>query len=249
MEFYSTLAHYYDDIFQLNEKAIHLFEEHLPTNNPKSRVLDLAAGSGKEALELVQRGHDVTAIDISAEMVKQMEIKADKDWLQLRSYKRNMNELHLFNDEKFDGILCIGNSFVHLSDTTEMKNTLRNIYELLENDGVFIVQIVNYDRVLAKKAYELPLISNESKGIQFLRNYELKNDKIIFNGELRFPRSDQLETKKISTELVPLKKETLVNLGSEAGFEKYSVLGNFKGDPNTLDSPATIVIFKKEQSS
>jgi len=47
-------------------------EKHI---NEKSKILDIAAGTGVVSLEFSNRGHDVTATDISLEMLKRLSLK------------------------------------------------------------------------------------------------------------------------------------------------------------------------------
>ncbi len=63
---YEMLAQYYDELLQ-DEEALSLWLKYIEEEKFKT-VLELASGSGVMAGILKNKGYDVTASDISAEM-------------------------------------------------------------------------------------------------------------------------------------------------------------------------------------
>src|SRR6187455_1297929 len=69
----------------------------IPTN---SKILDIGGGTGRHAIPLAQAGHDVTIVDLSIEMLRQLEQKRAAD---LKITIHNVNALHYeFPQETYD---------------------------------------------------------------------------------------------------------------------------------------------------
>ena len=49
---------------------------------------------------------------------------------------------HIQTRKKYKGILCRGMSWFHYELNDELKKKLRHIFEWLESDGIFVLQIV-----------------------------------------------------------------------------------------------------------
>jgi SAM-dependent methyltransferase len=77
---------------------------------PGSRVLDVACGSGRHALELARRGCRVTGLDVSAEAIGFARSAADGLDLDLRV--ADMRTLP--TDLRVDLAICMGNAFGYL---------------------------------------------------------------------------------------------------------------------------------------
>jgi SAM-dependent methyltransferase len=77
-----------------------------------SRVIDVACGSGRHALELARRGCRVTGLDVSAEAVGFARAAAAEAGLDLDLRVGDMRELP--TDPRVDLAICMGNAFGYL---------------------------------------------------------------------------------------------------------------------------------------
>lgn len=69
--------------------------------SPRSRVIDVGAGSGALALAAAARGADVTAVDVSPRMLQRLDAHADREGLAIRT--SSMDAIRLdFDDDTFD---------------------------------------------------------------------------------------------------------------------------------------------------
>ena len=129
-------------------------------------------------------------------------------------------------DKHFNRIVCFGNTLVHLPSRDDVKVFFSKVYEQLEADGLFIVQIINYDRIVNQNINNLPTIDNDH--IKFVRNYDIKSDHVIFETELTIKETSQVLANAIP--LLTLSKNE-INLYLETiGFKDIMFYGNLKGD-------------------
>lgn len=240
MEFYQTLSKYYDDIFPPGAAQIAMLKNAF---SGKRKLLDLACGTGNYALALAENGYQIYGLDLDKSMIN--EAKKKNTGERVVFIEGNMRDCEaMFGHESFDGIYCIGNSLVHLTSKEEVSKLIHSVYKLLKDGGVFISQIVNYDRVLHYKMAELPPLNNEQAGVKFRRKYQYRSQQnsIVFTGIIELNNSTVLTT---SVELLPLVRNELVNYHGEAGFSSVACYGDFKYSPYSLDSEALVILAQK----
>ena len=100
------------------------------------RLLDVGCGTGKSFLPLLERGFDVTACDISPEMV---ELARHKSGARADVYVADMRRLPVFGE--FDLITCIDDAINHLLDPGEVYEAFANMRENLAPGGLLIFDV------------------------------------------------------------------------------------------------------------
>ncbi|MFB9057790.1 class I SAM-dependent methyltransferase [Mariniflexile ostreae] len=238
MSFYKQIASFYHHIFKINGNQIDFIKSKIPESN--SRIIDVGCGIGTLAFELVTYYKSVLGIDLDAEMIRTALHNTENKSHAIDFQHIGMLKLHTIVDKHtIDGIICFGNTLVHLSTLEEVTDFLKQSKAALKANGKLLLQIVNYDKVLAKNIQQLPLIENED--IIFERHYGYRplEHKMDFNTRLTVKSTQQIIENSI--ELLPLLKEDLAHLLNKAGFNNCNYYGNFNQEQYTLDSPALII--------
>ena len=231
MSFYNSIASYYDYIFPAYEAQIEFLRENL--GEPPKQVLDIACGTGSYALALSKLGYSMTALDADKGMIESASEKAELEGLQLALIECYMENIKESIEGHFDGAYCIGNSLVHLSTKEQISKFLKDIYEVLNEGSSFVIQIINYDRIIKHGVTELPDIKHDEVGLEFSRKYHLSEDKqqVAFNTCLKL--EDKVE--EHTTMLLPLLKDELESMLQKAGFNTAKCYGDFKGHAFDVD--------------
>ncbi len=135
---FDALADHYDELFEtslitrwLRERVYAEIQRRIP---PGSSVLDLACGTGTDALELVERGYRVLGVDSSAGMIENAIRKAaGKDNVQFRqsSFEALTKTVH----SQFDVVLS---NFGGLNCTQQLRSVCRDIAQLTRSGGYFV---------------------------------------------------------------------------------------------------------------
>lgn len=131
-----------------------------------ARVLDAACGSGGHALALARWGYDVAGADASPVMIALAQAKAAEvglavpfvasDLARLADLKPRSSALQRTEEsapslpgeglgERFDAVLCLGNSLPHLLTQADLVSALRGMAGVLRPGGLFVTQNLNYD--------------------------------------------------------------------------------------------------------
>ena len=242
MAFYEDISKYYDDIFPVSNYTLEFLKSSI--GEPPKTVLDVACGTGGYSLELDKLGYDVTAIDLDSKMIESLSEKANISKTKVKFLQSNMLELNKkFNEDMFEAVYCIGNSLVHLNDVDEIKKFFTDVRRILGNDGTFVFQIINYNRIISNNVKGLPTIVRESVPLKFERAYEYEKskNKVIFKTSL----SVEDNTIKNAIELMPLMYDDAVSLLKEAGFTSINAYGDFKRSNFDKNNSYALVIQAK----
>lgn len=137
----STLARQYDESLAgtpLLDVDCHFVERHF---TPVGRVIDLGCGTGRVAIPLAKLGHHVTAVDLSAEMLRVAGKKAAAAGVRLDRVRANIVALDGFRDGRFDHALCLFATLGMVSGPDARRCVIENAYRLLRPGGTVVVHV------------------------------------------------------------------------------------------------------------
>ncbi len=228
MGFYQELSAHYDEVFAVNANEMAFVNAQL---SGRERLLDIGCGTGNKTVLLAAPGRSITAIDNDEAMVREGAEKHGAVGIQYRQL--SMEDVGwAFRPEEFDSALCLGNTVVHLPDTDAVSEFFTSVGQILADAGLFIVQIVNYDRIIGQNIKELPLL--ETQNVTFERFYEWRQDGMHFLTRLMVKASGKVFENDIV--LLSLKSGDMISLLCNAGFGKVELFGNYAGDAYDPDT-------------
>jgi cyclopropane fatty-acyl-phospholipid synthase-like methyltransferase len=224
MSFYSVFSKNYDKVFPLNNKQIEFMQQQLPD---AKIVLDVGCATGNLAIALAQKGLTVDAFDLDENMIdvaQQKSMGADNikftvaDMLQIEK---------TYAEKRFDAVVCFGNTLAHIMDNDQIRDFIHSVYNVLQQHGKFLLQILHYDTICKNKPKSLPLIENDA--VKFERFYEYSSlNSVDFITKLTDKQNMQTSTNCVS--LNPIKKEHVEKMLVDAGFCDIEFYGSFAFD-------------------
>ncbi len=207
-------------------------------------MLDIACGTGNYSIALARKGYSVCGLDLDENMIAAARRKAAGN--DVSFVAGNMLDVDMvFRDRMFDLIFCIGNSLVHLGDRDSVTELVKKAFGLLCKNGIFIAQIVNYDRIVRFRIESLPAIERAEHGVTFTRNYEFTEEKparIDFKTEIRYGGAVIAN----SVKLLALQSGELVDIVQSAGFSDIRLSGGYDESRYDENSMATVIKALKE---
>jgi glycine/sarcosine N-methyltransferase len=154
---YETLAADYDWMFGddalANGRAINLpaTARLLERISRTSLVLEAACGTGVDAAALARRGFTVWASDGSEAMVEGAAARFRRERLAIPLLRSAWADLPAATGERFDVVLCPGNSLVHAAGRDAMVQALTGLRRVARPGGYVVIDSRNWEKLHAER--------------------------------------------------------------------------------------------------
>ena len=154
---YEMLAADYDWMFDddavANGRAINLpaTARLLQRISRTNRVLDAACGTGVDAAALARRGFAVWAADGSEAMTQEAAARFRRERLAIPLLHCRWADLPAATSERFDVVLCVGNSLVHAADRDGMVQALTGLRRMARPGGYVVIDSRNWEKLHAER--------------------------------------------------------------------------------------------------
>lgn len=225
-DFYNDIASEYDQMFEFQsdlataEKLVAGLKERFDFKN----VLDIGCGTGSLTLALARAGAKCVGMDLSSGMVEKARKNTAEYAGQIELINCGIGDMRKHTSDKFDLIICIGNTIPHLLDTKDLDKMFADCSQLLNPGGHLAVNLLNYDRVLNAKDRIVGI--TRSKSTEFIRFYDFESPFVDFNLlEVDWSAAPPVH-KLVTTRLYPYRLRELESALTKANFKK---LTSFEG--------------------
>ena len=150
MNAYISLASSYDRLTNdVDYAAVVAFYDRILSREglrPRTAV-DLACGTGSVALILAEKGLQVTAVDLSEDMLCVAAQKAMEAELPIRFVCQNLARLQL--PRGVDLAVCALDSLDYITDPADCAEAIRRVYKYLNPGGIFIFDVNTPEKLRA----------------------------------------------------------------------------------------------------
>ena len=150
MEAYHELAFSYDRLTSDvdYDATVDFYFQILDAEKLQPRTaVDLACGTGSVALRLANRGLQVTAVDMSWEMLMVAQQKALEADVYPQFVCQKLQNLHL--PKGVDLAVCALDSIDYILDPADCKEAIRRVYKALNPGGCFIFDVNTPEKLRA----------------------------------------------------------------------------------------------------
>jgi SAM-dependent methyltransferase len=133
-----------DPAYDQTLSQIDFIEKSIPLNK-NQKILDLACGNGRHAIELTKRGYATICFDYSQPILDIAKEKAQKINVNLEILQGDMRETQW--NKEFDVVLNLFQSLGYFKTDEEDKKVLSNVFTALKDGGKFLLDVRNPDYI------------------------------------------------------------------------------------------------------
>ncbi|MDH6365233.1 ubiquinone/menaquinone biosynthesis C-methylase UbiE [Enterococcus sp. PF1-24] len=243
---YETFAFIYDEVMDdtLYQKWLAFTERHLPKET--TEVLELACGTGALAVELAKANYQVTALDLSEEMLMMASQRSAEEEVEIQFVQGDM--LDLSEIGQYQAITCYSDSLCYMSSRQEVQQVFDEAYQALTEDGVFIFDvhsIYQMTKVFPDYSYHY-----QTEEFAFLwdsypgeKEYSIEHFLTFFvqddHNEEQFLRKDELHQERTYT------LENYLMMLENTGFSDFKVYADFTDEAPRETSTRWFFVCKK----
>jgi SAM-dependent methyltransferase len=212
---------------------------------PRSRVLDLGCGAGRQTIELARRGHRVLGMDESEKSLSEARQAARAERLNIHFMKNDPRQIPYRGE--LDAVLCLSSSFGRLAAERDDQRALESVLKGLKPGAKLLMDQLNKEwlmRHFEPNTWE----QGGAKG-------EVVLEQVSFNFETgRLDNHRTVVAKDGSRTPVQgtLRVYTLTELKAvlaRAGFRYLRSWGGFDGSAYGMDSQRMIVLAERPVDS
>lgn len=216
------------------------------------RILDLACGYGRHAIELARKGYRVTGVDFSKLFIELARNEAKKQNVHVSFIRDDMRKIAFKN--KFDAIINMFTSFGYFDGKNDHVIVFRNISRALKPGGKFLMDLSNalgWLLIMSQKG----AIDKGSGLLTMLTKDKLSNGLAVetkneFNPEsLRSLMTrtwrEKGKTRDYTISVRVFFLPELKKMMQENGLRVEKVWGKLDGSPFRMDSPRLVVLATK----
>ena len=240
-EYSTTFVDRWDELINWERRHANeggFFERILSDLGAKT-VLDIACGTGFHTVTLSMAGFEVTGADGSANMVSKARQNAQRLGLDDVDFVEAewTNLTKSFPNKKFDAIVCLGNAFTHLFDESDRTTALQEIYSVLTDNGVAIIDQRNYDSILDQGFTSKHQFYYTGEHVEVTPEY-VTDEAVKFLYKYEDGSVHHLT-------LCPIRQEYVTSLLQDTGFNDVTRYGDFESQYEFYEPDFIVQVAKK----
>lgn len=250
---WSEWAKVYDLLYGDDSLDTTFFIEEI--NRVGRSVLELGCGTGRVTIALARHGFDVTGIDNSPDMLRQLRKNREQAGNlrgPLRLVQGDMRDFSL--ERKFDAVIIPARTFQLLLSPQEQRSCLRSIHNNLKIDGLLIFDTANEDGSIGviQRGEQSSNSHSNSAHLNIVSHKRTREKGQIYETTVSikeyFPEGNERDPKKQSVFVHYAYPEQIRALFRFAGFEEETCYGDFDRSPFDARSNQMIWVARRKMT-
>ena len=204
------------------------------TASTDARILDMACGSGRHALELAKEGYEVHAFDTSETMIQLANKHSEEEGIEVEFKLLDMLKMS-YERSSFDLIYCLGNSLSLLNDINEFATVINLVYQSLSKGGTFVFQILNFEEIIANDFRFMPskagkLASGETVVFNRYFDHEAGEEHSTLVMTSLIKHETEWKVEMSTQNVLRLNLDVIQTTFHNHGFTDYVIFSDYAGD-------------------
>lgn len=230
---YEAFAERYDlfhgEFDQHTSEEVAFFQT-LFTRHLVHTVLDCACGTGRHLHLFHSLGQEAVGSDISASMLAQAEKNLAARHLQIPLHRVDYRDLPQHFDRRFDAVVCLSSSILHMPDDEQVLRALRSMRGVLREGGLLVLTQGTTDRQWNEKPRFILAVNTRDFSRLFVIDYLEAGARYNILDIHHSEELGELQTWSIEYPRILLKDDQ-EELLRAAGFEVISFYGSYQFEP------------------
>lgn len=250
MPFYEDIADVYDAMTRFDQRleAATATMQRWREQYHMTTALDAACGTGLHAIALARLGVTVTGADLSDAMLAKAQARAGEAGHAIHWVHAPMQHLAArLPGQRYDGIFCLGNSVPHLLDAANLEAAFHSFAALLAPQGILVLQLLNYERVLARQERIVGVHQHEDT--LFVRFYDFHPPTLTFNVLTIATNTSTCPHQLHSTTLYPYRRDELTPPLTRCGLSSIQSYGTMQFQPFDPDASPDLILVAHQLTS
>ncbi len=206
---------------------------------PQSRILDVACGIGRHALECAQKGFFVTAYDINSSLIDENQRKSRDRNLDIEWLQANMTEF--CRPESYDAIINLFFSFGYSEHPETDQQVLKKCYQSLRPGGKLVMQLMG--RELIEKWFQPKYWSLEQDGAFVLVEKQLNYEKALLHETVYVLKDNDKKKYQMTTRIHYASQ--ISELLQNTGFKQLQIFGGLSGTSYNENASSLVIVGQK----
>lgn len=196
------------------------------------KVLDIACGVGRHAVELAARGFDVTGIDFNKSVIAAARQRVARRRVAAEFLELDMRCLRY--RDRFDAAYCFWTSFGYFEDESHDLVVAKRIAEALRPGGRFLLEVDSTETVLPMLKARRREWLDDNETCELLHETQWNFETSRIEEDWTFVENGKSESRHSSLRLYSYRE--LCDLLREAGFQHFEGFDTLTGEPFSLGS-------------
>jgi len=205
--------------------------------------LDCACGTGWHLHMLNNLGIKCAGSDLSEDMLEKA--KKNLEDLPIELKKETFRTLSKSWDQKFDMVICMTTSFPHNSNENEAIQTLKSMYDRLNDGGIIVIDNGFADSFFETKPKFIPARIHKDQAFYFFLEYP-NPKKVIFNILNIKKTKTSFEHALETMEYLYLGKEEFEDFFAKTDFDKIEYYGGYNFTRYSKENSKRIVLIAQK---
>ncbi len=205
--------------------------------DPNDEFLDLACGKGRHALEISNKGFQVTGIDLSVNSINEAK---KLETSQLEFHVGDMRKVHFPN--RFSYVFNLFTSFGYFDTIAEQKLSLDAVNQQLKKGGLFVLDYFNAYKV-EQETQQSSTVEIEMQGIVFRTKKRLSRQ--FVSKEIQF--TDKGKEHSFYEHVWRLNLTDFEDLLKKSDFRIQTIFGDYELNKFDRDLSDRLIIVAQKQ--
>jgi SAM-dependent methyltransferase len=238
----ARIAQIYDLLYPDFFNDIATFCDFLGSRSAGTRVLEYGVGTGRLALPLIEKGFDVTGLDVSNEMLSRLKGK-DADG-RVKTIEQDFITEPV--EGTYDAVLLMINTLFVAKTLDEQIAVFRNAATNLTDDGLFLVETFNPNHYHGLRQPEVQMRQLSASATQVEQYVVEPSQQMLIAQNLVFQDGDQFTYTHVLRYLFPFEMDAVARNAGLVLNERWADWGSTPFNP---DSPRCLSLYRKGSRS